>query len=411
MSLKQGVVGSADYSANSRYVDGEGKLYFNPKRMDFPLITFLGMAGRKYEQITDETGGTVKVSGKSLAKRKVDNAEYKIFTDETFENATTINNASGYSSSASPITVTDGTLFAPNDQLYVPRTGEVMLVISRSTNALTVSRGVGSTAAALLNQDDVVRLGAAYPVNALSGTPKMTIPAENYNYTQIFRTPIGMGRTDKNSKVIYQDASDWERMKGLAGIEHLRQIDRALWFSRRAEIAAIDSSGTRQRATGGITQFVTSNAMDISGSGGTLTKPILDAFAEMVFAKGGSTKFLFCSPRFLSRINGLVDSQIRTTTDETAYGLNLQKYNTSHGDFILVRNQLFGDPGFATKWGGAAFAIDPEQIKMAYLNESENTFMENIEENDRDGSKSEWLMEGGLHLANETAHGFMTGVI
>lgn len=410
MSLIKGAVGSNDLTTNARFIDGEGKIYFNPKRMDTPLISFLGMNGRSSELVGESFGGQLKISGQALSKREVFNAQYDIFTDEVMESATQINNGAGYNSSATSLVVDDGTLFTANDTVLVPRTSEVFIVSAVSTNTLTVVRGVGSTAAALLDNDYVVRIASAFAVNSLSGTAKSTQVARDYNYTQIFRTSVQIGRTDKDSKLNYTPKSDVERLLMEGALEHLRSIERAFWYGTRAELAAIDSSGTRQRTTGGVFQFIIQNVMDISASGGTLTAPIMDAFAEMVFDKGSKTKLLFCSPRFLSKLNGLVTNLIRIEPSENTFGLNLMKYVTSHGEFILVRTPHFGDTGLGVKYAGTAVAIDPDQIKYAYLNQAENTLHMNIQENDRDGVKHEWLAECGLMIANQTAHGILQGV-
>lgn len=407
-----GPVGSANYTASARFIDGEGRIYFNPKRFDMPLISFLGINGKKADLVANGYGGVTNISGKALSKRQVENAKFTIFTDSVLDNATTVNNAGGYSSSATSVIVTDSTQFVPHDELYVPRTGEMMMVsgVVTSTNTLTVVRGWGSVAAALNNGENVVRVSSAFPVNSLSGVAKSTQVQEDFNYTQIFRTPVALGRTDKDSRLNYSNASDYERLKMEAAVEHLRAQERAFWYGRRNETAAIDSSGARQRTTGGVFQYVTSNVMDLSGAGGTLTPGVLDAFAEMVFQYGGTTKYAFCSPRVLSKINSLATNVIRIEPEASNFGLNLMKYTTSHGELMLVRTPHFGDAGFSSQYGGSMVVLDPEQVKFAYLKNAENEYRENIQENDRDGQKSEWLAECGLHIANEKAHGILQGV-
>jgi hypothetical protein len=415
MANIQGPVGSNNYTASSRFIDGEGRIYFNKKRFDMPLISFLGMNGRDYKKLeSDPIGNTTQqITGKALSKRQVVNAKYTIFTDTVMDGATTVNNSGGYNSSATSVVVADATQFTPFDILLVPRTGERMMVSASNTttNTLTVTRGWGSTAAAVNNAENVVRVSSAYPVNALSGTTKSTQVQEDYNYTQIFRTPIAMGRTDKDSKLNYSDSSDWERLKMQAAVEHLRAQERALWYGVRNEQAAVDSSGARQRSTGGVFQFVTSNVNDLSASGGVLTQQALDNFAEMVFQYGSGEKIAFCSPRVLSRINSLATNLIRIEPQTEMFGLSLARYVTSHGTLKLVRTPHFSDPGYANQYGGSMVVIDPEQIKYAYLKNGENEWRDNIQENDRDGNKGEWLGECGLHLANEKAHGIMQGIV
>lgn len=409
MPLIDGAVGSQNYTAQARYIDGEGRIYFNPLRMDFPLITFLGVNGRKGPIVGDAYGGDTKIEGKSLSKRQVENSQYYIFTDTVQDSATTINLLAGYSASATSLVVADGTLFVANDLALVVRTGETVLVTATSTNTLTVTRGWGSTAQAINNLDSVVRIGPAYAVNALSGTPKSTQVQQDYNYTQIFRTPLAISRTDRDSRLNYTNTTDWERLKMEAAVEHLRQQERAFWYGRRNE--STDVNGQRQRSTGGLFQFITSNVSDVSASGGVLTPQLFDAFAETAFQYGQTQKYLFCSPRMLSRINGLSEHLIRMKPEETSFGQDLTKYTTSHGEFILIRTPHFGAPGLGDKYSGTAVCVDPDQIKFAYLKNAENEYRDNIQEPDRDGVKAEWLCEAGVHLANEKAHAILQGVI
>lgn len=414
MANIQGPVGSNNYTASSRFIDGEGRIYFNKKRFDMPLISFLGMNGRKYELEGDAVGGSVKgVSGKALSKRQVENAKFTIFTDTVLDGATTLNFSAGYNASATSMVVVDATQFTPFDVILVPRTGERMMVsaVVLGTNTITVTRGWGSTAVAVVNGENLTRVSSAYPVNALSGIAKSTQVQEDFNYTQIFRTPVAIGRTDKDSKLNYSNASDWERLKMQAAVEHLRAQERALWYGVTAENAAVDASGARQRTTGGVFSKISSNVSDLSAAGGILTQQAMDNFAELVFQYGSGEKIAFCSPRVLSRINSLVTNLIRIETTTDMYGLSLGKYVTSHGTLTLVRTPHFSDPGYANTYGGSMVVLDPEQIKYAFLKNAENEWHDNIQENDRDGSKGEWLGECGLHLANEKAHGIMQGIV
>lgn len=421
MALTQGAVGSSAYSSSSRLIDGGGKLYFNPRRMEMPLISFLGLMGRsgadlnyQNQALFSEAVGGQKDSqkGKASAKREVKNAQFTMFQDEAAERTTQINLAAGYAAGDTSIVVDDGSLVVANDLLFVPRTNEVMAVSARSTNTLTVTRGWGSTAAALVDNDYVVRISPASPVNALSGTAKSTIPTEIYNYTQIFRTPVQIGRTDKLSALNFTPGSDEERLLKEAGYDHLLSQEMAFWYGRRNEAAAIDSSGTRQRSTGGLFQWVTTNVTDISGAGGILTETLLDSFAEQAFDRGSAEKILFCAPRVLGKINALAKDKIRISNmNENRYGLDLAEYMTSFGKFLLVPTRHFGRTGLSSTFASQAVAVDPEQVKYAYLGQSENELKMNIQENDRDGFKHEWLAECGLQVTNETSHAVLKGVL
>lgn len=413
MALIQGAVGSNSWTASAPFIDGEGKIYLNKKRADMPLLSFLGMNGRKYELMADGTGGVKSVQGKALSKRKVENPKFRIFTDSVGDFITSVNLVAGYSSSDVSIVVLDATVFTPFDLIYAPRTGERMMVSASNTttNTITVVRGWGSTAAALINGEALVMIAPAYPVNSLSGTAKTTAVAEDYNYTQIFRTPVAEGRTDMDTRLNYTNGSDWERLKMQAALDHLRKQERAFWYGVRNETTSVDSSGARERTTGGVFQFVTSNVMDLSAVGGVMTQNVVDSFAEMAFGYGSGEKIAFCSPRVLSRLNSLTSNLVRISNDDTKFGQNIYKWVTSHGEMTLVRTPHFAEPGLANIYGGAMVLLDPEQIKMAYLQNAENEYHDNIQENDRDGRKAEWLAEAGLHISNEKSHAILLGVV
>ncbi|MEG1997378.1 MAG: DUF5309 family protein, partial [Clostridiales bacterium] len=66
-----------------------------------------------------------------------------------------------------------------------------------------------------------------------------------YNYTQIFRTPIGLSNTEKASKMYGGRDQDYQRKK--AGIEHVRDIANAMYFGQRKE----DTTGSTPRRTMG----------------------------------------------------------------------------------------------------------------------------------------------------------------
>lgn len=420
MSLIPGVIDSTDYSANSRFIDGEGRIYWNPRRMEFPLISMLGLMGRTGSDLTMDgmpmigaaTGGKKDNLPSALGKRKVLNAKFLMFTNESMERSSAVNNAAGYSSSATSIVVDDGTLFSKYDQVYVPRTGEIMVVSAVSSNTLTVTRGVGSTAAALLDNDGVFRLAAGYPVNSLSGNARATVPAEAYNYTQIFRTPIAIGRTDKDSQYNYATSPNEEaRLIKEAAYDHNFSQELAFWYGRKAEVTAVDGSGARERFTGGIFENVTTNVMDISASG-TLSEATLDAFAEMAFDRGSDEKIMFCAPRVLSKINSLAKDKLRLSSPkENMYGLDLAEYMTAHGKLLLARTSHFGRGALGAEYESYGVVIDPQQIKFAHLNQAENELRMNVQENDRDGVKHEWLVEAGLQITNETTHAILKGVV
>jgi hypothetical protein len=81
----------------------------------------------------------------------------------------------------------NGPYFQPQNIIYVPRTGESMRVTAVAVNTLTVVRGVGSTAQALNDQEEILIANTAQPEGDASKPARTRNPTTVTNYTQIFR--------------------------------------------------------------------------------------------------------------------------------------------------------------------------------------------------------------------------------
>jgi len=312
-----------------------------------------------------------------------------------------INKAAGYTSGDTTLTVDNGTYFAANYIVKVPRTGEVMLVTGISTNDLTVTRGYGSTAAAaIVDNDPLLIIGSVNEEGATMPTIKSTNKAALYNYTQIWRTPFGVTNTQKATKQYGGSDLSYQQMKG--GVEHKIDIERSLIFGERKE----DTSGSKpKRATGGLLSFCTKNNYD---AGGTLTQTEFDNnISEVIFKYGSKDKLLLASARLLSVINGWAQGKLLIDQTAKQFGLAIFKYITPFGNYNIVNmlNTLEG-----SVYGGYGIVLDPQNVKWRPLNGRDTSLKTNIQANDADGRTDEYLTEGGLEVRNAETHAVLTGV-
>jgi hypothetical protein len=149
---------------------------------DYALISVLNTRGLKF--VKEAT--RVNVLGKPMNKLSVANFKFEVQTQEVIGQKTYINLAAGYSASATSIVVDDSELVPKYSLVKVPRTGEIFWVtaVTASTDTLTVTRGyAGTTAAILLDNDELIILGPAYPENSSSGDIITAQPSYTYNYT------------------------------------------------------------------------------------------------------------------------------------------------------------------------------------------------------------------------------------
>jgi hypothetical protein len=141
-----------------------------------PLIAFLKKLGRKqkrqfkFEWYDKELGTPVLTVNGAVADGST----------------TTINVASG-----------QGATVQVNDVIYVPSTGEQLLVTAISSDALTVTRSWGeTTGSAIADAADLIVLGPVFEEGSNSPTGISVSSTLNYNYTEITKHSIQLTRTE-----------------------------------------------------------------------------------------------------------------------------------------------------------------------------------------------------------------------
>ena len=96
-----------------------------------------------------------------------------------------------------------------------------------------------------------------------------------------------------------------------------------------------------------------------------------------------------------------------TPGEKVPYGLSVYEYQSAHGVVHLVRTPLFTEVTSAVV---SVVVLDMEQIKYRYLTDSDTKVMEDIQENDRDGRKGEYITETGIQVMLEQNHSVLTNV-
>lgn len=336
-------------------------------------------------------------------KKPTGSAEFFWYDEDVYVSWTQINNASGYDESATQLVVNDALAYAPNDLLKVPRTGEVMFVTASdtTTNTITVIRGYSGTTAQPLNHEDWThRLGNAMEENSLSPIPKMKQPDKFRNYVQEIRTPFDESDTDavEDKKTAENERTRLRRSKA---IDHRLDIERISLFG-----SPFEDTINKRRTTGGIESFIKTNVIDFSTAGGVMTEQDLEEkVLEPVFAYGKGRKLLLCSPRVGSVLNSYGRDKIETRSGEETYGMRMRFYKSFHGDIAVVVSRAL-EHVYAS-W---AFVLDMDNIYYRPLKGRDTKLRANIQENDRDGWKDEYMTKFGMEVRLEKAHAIIKGV-
>jgi len=333
-----------------------------------------------------------------LKQEDTSDPEFKIFTKGLPSQITQIDNGAGYTSSATSLAIDAGTFtrFKAGHVLLVERTLELMWVTVDPTAAvLTVDRGQGSAAAALLDNDVLRVVGSQHSEGSDAPTAIYYDPSVISNYCQIFR----------NSYFLTNTGMQTELRTGKPKVEAKREtlelqaieMEQAFFWGGAVEDSA---SNLAQRTTKGLVNFVTSNIKDFADA---VTIDAWENFMEDVFEDGSNEKWFFCGNRAVNVLGKLARShtQITSSTNDQVYGLNFQKWVTSYGTLGVVNHPLFSKSAEFKDWG---FVVDPKYIIYRYLRGRDTMHLENRQNPGVDAIKNEFLTECGLEVQFESTH-------
>lgn len=319
-------------------------------------------------------------------------------------------------SSSTTVTVADGTMFVVGDLIAVPRAAtsstqpEIMRVTARSSDTLTVVRGVGSTSLVTINNGDALAiLGTAHEEGSTPPVAKSTTKVAKISYTEIFKKTVNLSKTQVAS-TIYGAPSGERALQHMKLLNQVKiDMNRSFLFGVASEALTGGANSLPIRTTMGLSSRVSTNKYD---AGGTLTRKGLESFARMAFRYGDKgTKLLLASPLVISAVHDWANAHQQIQPAEKVFGVNINRVITGHGEWMLVRDWGLED-GVSGKYGfsGWAFSIDINDDSMMYcplVGHEENRdikITENVIRDGRDAYVDEVLAEVGLAIKHEKRH-------
>lgn len=336
-----------------------------------------------------------------LPKKATHNPEYSWLEDELEPRSDLVNGAA--LAGATSVVVDNGPYFAEHDIVRVPRTGENFRVTAVATNTLTVVRGVGSTAAAMNDNEELIITGSAQPEGDTSKPARSSNPTKVTNYTQIIRNPVEMTGTMMHSDQ-FTDPHDWDYQRNKKGIEHRKDIEYSVLLGRPSE----NTSGSQpRRTTGGAYHYATSNQTD---AGGALTESELFSALRPAFRYGKKEKVGFASALAVDVLNSFPRGKVEFVQSEKTYGVRVANYISPHGSLRLVTHWLLE----GTTLGGHILVLDMDAVRYRYLANSKGSRDTHVEENiqapDADTRKDEYRTELGLEFGQSERHSLIYGI-
>lgn len=313
---------------------------------------------------------------------------------------------------------TGGQSLVPGDLLRVEEangaftsTVEIVTVVTVTSDvAITVSRGsAGTTAAAIADNAFLTKIGNAFEEGTGAPDSVSKNPTKYNNFTQIFKTTAQLTNTALKTRVRTGDPMKNEKRRKM--FDHARDLEYAYLFGVASE--ATGAGGKPIRTTGGILSFLTSNTLAFSGGGTPFTEDNFIDAVSPVFdytGEGGSNmRLCFAGNGALTNLNKLArdSSSTRINFEGTVktFGMELQKWVLPQGELLIRTHPLFNvHPLYRNSMVG----VNPKGIRDRVLRATR--FKDNVQANDDDFQKGEWLTESGLELHHEQTHFYLSNM-
>ena len=343
-----------------------------------------------------------------LGSESTDDPKFSNFRDELPTRSFIA--AAGYASGVTTIGITvvaDAGWLTEGTILVNAATGEVIRCTAdgnTTAGTVTVTRNIGGTSYAITNADKLFVAGFAAEEGDDSVSSITFDPTVEYNYTQIFRKPFMLSETLRNTFLRTGPKEDEYTTKALK--LHMEDIERAFFWSRRSE--STGAGGQKLRTTGGLLTTLT-NVIDAGtfSPANTMSEDAFDRkLIDSVFAYGSKTKVAYVGATIAGHLQKIGKNRWAPQQVDGTYGINFTRYSTFAGDLLVYLHPQFRQvPGM----DNAMVVLDTDFMKYRFMANRDTQLRQNIQNNDVDAVKHEYLTECGLELLQDKVHTYVKG--
>ena len=276
-----------------------------------------------------------------------------------------------------------------------------------SSTQFVVARGAaGTTAATLADNSNLLRIGSEFGEGEGSPTASTRNPTKFVNYTQIFKTTYRITNTAKVTKTRTGDPIKNDKKRKM--FDHSVGLEQAWLFGHKNEDTTGGVNNSKPlRSTGGLFQFLqeaynatTAPTLKIWTTTAVDEDDILDAF-HTVFdynaAGAGNERIVLAGNGFLNYLNKIANSSASTRINFNGtidmMGMKLQRWEIPQGTFLVRSHPLMNVNSLFTN---GAFIINPAGVRYRPLTTRDTKFQDNIQDNDADEQKGQWMTEAGV---------------
>lgn len=284
---------------------------------------------------------------------------------------------------------------------------ELVQVTTTPTTAGTaaITRGAANTSAASIPADAfLLKIGSSFAEGSTSPDAASRNPTKFTNYAQIFKTSYNVTNTTKATR--YRTGDPVKNDKKRKAFDHAVAMEWAWLMGNPYE----DTSGNEPKYyTGGLMYFLglnynatTKPTIQLLVATTAQEEDFLDATYGMWdynVPESGDERIAFCGNGFLNRLNKIVigDPQTRINYDGQVdvFGMKLQRWVLPQGTIYLKTHPLMNTN---SRFTNGCFIINPPGIRYRPMNGRDTKFMDNIQANDADQVKGQWLTQAGVEF-------------
>lgn len=345
------------------------------------------------------------------ARRSARSTVHEWIEDALLPNADALNQTvfTPDATTTTSLTVDNGSVFQPGDQVRPDGASEIMLVTTVVGDALTVVRGYGGTPPTNLMDDQrLFVIGNAALEGADRPPTRFTNRVRRANYSQIFTASVEVSGSQLAAHAIgVQDELDFQKQERLR--ELLRDLENCV-INGVAPTANQQGGDTTRRTMNGLIAQLTTNRLTPGEDGvppgdgfaeDGLTEAVLNGALRAIWeGASGSIDTIVVNGAQKRRINGFIgESRSYSEGDVTVRNL-VSTYAT---DFGVARIVL-------SRWvpPDVALLLDSSRIEVLPL--AGRSFHFKKLASGGDSEVGQLIGEYTLEVRNESAHGVLVGL-
>jgi len=267
-------------------------------------------------------------------------------------------------------------------------------------------------------------VGSAHAEGSGAGTGIYNLPELSENYTQIFKTAFSSTGTSLKEGMKWDDTGHYQDKMWEAARQHAKEIEYAAIFGVKhkntANFQDADGGAAPLRTTKGVYSFLRDwdtaagatldtdpNKRIINNTAGTISYKTYNGYMARLFAVTNDRNFekiCFCGSGHIGTVNEMLDNRATINTTflgDEKFKFRVVEVTTIAGTVYYHTHPLFSNNPELTYDG---LYIDVNNINMVPLNDRDTQIQEEIQANDADYRKDQFLTEIGVENVIPESH-------